>query len=201
MRNKEQYEEYKMKYDKVVADIKQSITARNEKEAISCAKQLLEKMEIKTYPTPIVEVLNDLGFAVYAQRRIVPNISGYIVVDMDLMDAFNTDRVISIDRDDSLGRQRFTLAHELGHYLFDFDEKQLRYFNTYDDDRSDTELEKVPSRFAAEFLMPEKFFRKRCNELKGYSNYYKVRTLMQDFQVSQKAVLKRFEELGIMLDA
>lgn len=186
-----------MKYDKVVENIKNGISLRDEATAIICAKQLLKSLDINSYPVPIVEILNDLGFVVLAQEQISENISGYIMVDMRLIERIGKDRVISIDINDNLGRQRFTMAHEFGHFLFDFNEENLRYFNTYNILRSDDPEERVPSRFAAEFLMPEEMFKKRFSELKKESNYIKVRTLVQDFQVSEKSVLRRFEELGM----
>lgn len=183
---------------KIISNIKRNVPERTIDNAIELADKLIKSLEIKSYPIPIVNILNDLGFSVFISDFKDKNISGFICVDPELKYEFSTDKVIAIEKSDTYGRQRFTLAHEFAHYLFDFDEnKEISFFNTYDIEKSDTEEEIIPSRFAAEFLMPPKIFIKRYKELKDLTKYEKVNQLVQDFEVTLKSVSKRIEELNL----
>lgn len=191
-----------MKINRIIDSIKQSELVQNRTEdgAREIASQIIKEMEIDTYPIPIVSLLNELGFKVYTSTMPSAGISGFILINPELREKFGTDRVIAVSKDDSTGRQRFTLTHELAHYIFDFNEnRRVKYFDTYNIQKADKESEAIPSRFAAEFLMPENLFVDRYKELKrkSFSLYEIVSTLMDDFNVTQKSVLKRFDELEI----
>ncbi|MCH5197085.1 MAG: ImmA/IrrE family metallo-endopeptidase [Oscillospiraceae bacterium] len=181
-----------------VKKIKGNIKERSIENAIRVASELIDELNINNVPVPIVKILNELGFAVYASDMPKQNISGFIIINPELNEKFNTDRVIAVERSDTLGRQRFTLAHEFAHYLFDFNENiSYSYIDTYDQNKAEDISECIPSRFAAEFLMPKRIFISKYNELNNLSEYEKVSILMKDFDVSQKSVLKRIEELRL----
>jgi transcriptional regulator with XRE-family HTH domain len=59
--------------------------------------------------------------------------------------------LIVLNRDDHPTRRRFTLAHELGHWLLG-DSEPVIVENTFGDD---TDIERRANRFAVELLMPE----------------------------------------------
>lgn len=185
---------------KAISEIKKNMPEKSITNAIKTADKILTSLSINEFPVPIVKILNDLGFTVLSTDIKKKNISGMIMISPDLKEPFGTDKVIAVEKSDSIGRQRFTLAHEFAHYLFDFQENtQPIFFNTYDIEKSNTEHEIVPSRFAAEFLMPNKLFLPRFNELKDMTYYEVVNQLVMDFNVTTKAVIKRFEELNIGL--
>ncbi len=187
-----------MECKKIISQFKQNMPERTIENAIKLAKNLIQSLDIKDYPIPIVNILKELGFAVFVTEMPRPNISGFIIIDSDLKEKFGTDKTIAIDKNDSLGRQRFTLAHEFAHYLFDFNEaKSSSFVNTYDINKADIDAEKIPSRFAAEFLMPEEMFKKRYKELSSLTNYERLNQLVSDFNVSSKSIQKRYEELQL----
>lgn len=188
-----------MKSLAIISQFKKNIPKRDLNSAIDMAQKLVKSLGIKKYPVPIVSILNDLGFSVFVSDIKDKNISGFIAINPDLKSRFNTDKIIAVESTDTIGRQRFTLAHEFAHYLFDFNESSKSvYFNTYDIEKSDTDAEKIPSRFAAEFLMPDFLFKKRFNELSDLTYYEKINQLVDDFNVTTKAVKKRIEELNLM---
>ena len=190
----------RMLYEKKINQIKNGIKERTINEAMKVAESVVGALSIKHYPVPIVKILNDIGFAIFATDT-EKNISGYILISPDLREKFGTDRIIAVDRLDSYGRQRFTLAHEFAHYLFDFNENSnYNFVNTYDTEKADTEDEMVPSRFAAELLMPPDLFVTRYNELSKMTRYDRVHQLVIDFAVTQTAVVKRIEELKETLE-
>ncbi len=189
-----------MNCKQVIRNFKEKGIERDEKSAISLANDLVSSLEINEFPIPIVKIMNDLGFHVYSAEMPKEKISGFIMINPDISEKFGSDKIIAVSCDDTIGRQRFTIAHEFAHFLFDFDEKhQTNYFDTYDIEKSDELCETIPSRFAAEFLMPKDMFIKRYNELAKtcQTKYEIVSTLVEDFQVSRKAVEKRFEEVGL----
>ena len=189
-----------MEYANEVLSLKKSIKERSLPEAIRLAGELIKILNIKTYPIPIVKILNELGFSTFASSIAEPNISGMIFISPDLIGEFKTDKVIIVDRNDLFGRQRFTLAHEFAHYLFDFDEQSSHNFvNKYDISKASTDNEAVPSRFAAEFLMPSDMFAKRYKELSSLTQYSRILQLVIDFDVTQTAVLRRIDELSSVL--
>ncbi len=118
------------------------------------------------YPFRIVDFLNELKINVFAED-MGPNESGAIVKDEDNYSIFFNERHPST-------RIRFTLAHELGHYLFDKDYLANHKTITDSSKQSDKiwlfrkncqldnpEMRKMDIRanqFAAELLMPQDKF-------------------------------------------
>lgn len=196
---------YYTKGDKMCNRVVMSI--RKEKKNIEDmpfrAQEILKYFRINDFSNgvPIVEILNKLGFKAY-QSDLEPNgLSAYIAVDPKFEDVFGTNKITCVHIENSIGHKRFAMAHELAHYLFDFDEKNdLYYYNTYfpSKDNADNEEEKRANAFAANLLMPEEIFRSKFKEYeKLQSKADIVSYLARFFLVSSSAVLKRFEELGI----
>lgn len=99
---------------------------------------------------------------------------------------------------DNIGHKRFALAHELAHYLFDFDENSVVYYNTYlANEGEQNEIEQRANAFAANLLMPEDEFRKVLNSCNEEMKADTISYLSDYFQVSVTAVMKRIGELKI----
>jgi predicted transcriptional regulator len=94
-------------------------------------------------------------------------------------------------------RDRFTIAHELGHfflhYLFSYDEEELanKALIAYRKDSDRVEWE--ANWFAAAFLMPEGAFRQEYIRLHGH-----VDRLADYFRVSTAAAKIRAKDLGLV---
>lgn len=149
-------------------------------------------------PVKIVDICNQMGFSVYRQK-LPQEICGYIMINGELKDKFQTDRIISVNAQESNKRRRFTVAHELAHYLFDFNpEQDIQYFNKFEVDHEEGKPEEdLANRFAAELLMPEAEMRKRFAELKSDKNnsYYDIVQALSDiFLVPPKAVEVRIKK-------
>ncbi|TGL28156.1 ImmA/IrrE family metallo-endopeptidase [Leptospira koniambonensis] len=84
-------------------------------------------------------------------------------------------------------RNRFTLAHELGHYFLHSDEGRIRIQAAR---RGSTKTEWQANWFAAAFLMPQEEF---LNTLKRYNN--DLDFVAAHFLVSRKAVDVRYDSL------
>jgi hypothetical protein len=107
--------------------------------------------------------------------------------------------------DDTLGRRRFTAAHELGHAVL-HRERMGRYLadaDIVDADDPTAQIEREANRFAVELLMPEAVLRTRAEEMK---REFKVRAcprlvlayrLASELLVSREAMRYRLKALGV----
>lgn len=113
-------------------------------------------------------------------------ISGELVPDGD-------SAVIMFNPADSVKRQRFTIAHELGHYLLGhghaFRDPSSHFSMSYYDPR-----EVDANQFAAEVLMPEV----AVNVLVKQRKITDVSELARIFDVSVNAMSYRLKKLGFM---
>ena len=167
------------------------------------AKDVLKYFQIDDFSAgvPIVEILARLGFKVYQSDLEPDGLSAYIAVDSNYKSVFGANKITCVNIKNSIGHKKFALAHELGHYLFDFDdEKDTHYYNTYFPQKDAEKLEEErANKFASNLLMPEKEFQKKLKELKKAKKNKVdiINELGEYFYVSPTAILKRFAELGI----
>lgn len=83
-------------------------------------------------------------------------------------------------------RQRFTLAHELGHLIL-----QGRLSHNIDE-------EKACHRFASAFLLPKDSALNELGEKRSDISIYELKALKQEFGLSMQACLYRAKDLGIV---
>lgn len=105
--------------------------------------------------------------------------------------------VVRVNRHDSKGRQRFTVAHEIAHFLLHRDHigvgitDDVLYRSSLSDAR-----EAEANRLAAEILMPADSVRRKLESLKCAEA--RVVDLAESFQVSEAAMRIRLESLGLL---
>ncbi len=111
--------------------------------------------------------------------------------------------IIGVQSADPPVRQRFTIAHELGHYVLHIqqgkqvfvEDKMYRKVESGDDERR---MEQEANIFAAAILMPEKLV---CKELETFtescSRPYKIKRLAERFCVSEAAMTFRLTNLEL----
>ena len=88
------------------------------------------------------------------------------------------------------------MAHELCHYIFDFDRNnKLAFYDGYDTRNTNRPTEQRANTFAANLLMPKSLFIKAYTSLSDLYLYDKVAELARLFQVSETAITKRIDEL------
>jgi Zn-dependent peptidase ImmA (M78 family)/transcriptional regulator with XRE-family HTH domain len=135
----------------------------------------------------IVTVVEDAG-ALVACRELVPPVpldSGAESVPLDAVSGCRPgeDPVVLLNAGTPPERQRFTLAHELGHMVM----HQVPH----------PEQEKQANRFAAELLMP---FDQIGDQLRGDLDLSRLLALKAQWKVSMWALLRRAHTLGIISD-
>ena len=106
--------------------------------------------------------------------------------------------VVALNQNASEQRQRYSLAHEIGHLVL---LKQAQYEGRHDQGQSaiytrshsDRKEERLCEEIAAELLMPADLFAQRMSEL-GYSLDY-IATLSDEFRTSITSSAIRYQEL------
>jgi len=121
--------------------------------------------------------------------------------------------VIGVNSSHAITRQRFTIAHELGHFVLGHDgevfvDKTLRNqaMVIRRDDKSSLgidEDEVQANRFAAELLMPKELIAEQVGKTLGKKSKLTsdglVQVLAQTFQVSPQAMEYRLTNLGYLI--
>ena len=163
------------------------------------ATEIREMFGLKETPTQIANILNKVGFKIYS-LEMDETLSGRIGIANEFKEISGSKKILQINSKDNRGHQRFTMAHELGHYIFDYDGHN-RYANAYslaeDDVNSPGEIR--VNRFAAALLMPKNIFVDKYTARKtlGLDEVSICKSLAEEFEVSETAVSKRIVELGL----
>lgn len=149
----------------------------------------------------VIDVAKRLGFVV-GNAVLNEEDDGFIVVEegrKEIM-GIKTDKLIGVNSNRSLEWKRFIIAHELGHYVLHFKEKNLKGLYAHrDHKRGHSELENEADFFAANLLMPRESFENKYKEIKQvYKNDKEiVDILSKHFIVTIKMTERRIEELGL----
>lgn len=163
---------------------------------------LLEKLPVEIrekyrnqLPVPVVSIASDLHLEIYETDDLTLKEAGYIKKEGDKY-------VIYLNILDSPTRKRFTIAHEIGHFLYDKNildtdggfldhVKQpviMRETNTkMPQDKKEQEVR--ANNFAAQLLMPEAVFKK------AYEEFNTIEEVATKFNTSVSAATIRGKEL------
>jgi Zn-dependent peptidase ImmA (M78 family) len=158
-------------------------------------RELLSRFHVRRPPVPVEQIAKKLNLKIAA----VPaedDISGAIIRE-------GAHVVIAVNTSHHPNRQRFTVAHELGHYFFHhgLQEHVDRGFRiawrNSDSSKAIDWLEIEANRFAAELLMPTEFLIKDLNAQQRIEKRT-VALLASRYQVSPEAMKIRLTNLGII---
>lgn len=162
--------------------------------------KLLDKFGTHDYPIPVENILRAMGFSIFASNTLEPNISAFIAVDDKLIKDFNNNKIVVANKNDSVEHQRFAIAHEIAHWIFDCKD-QNRFYDTYNTDTDHTNIptEYRANKFAAELMMPTSDFIDYINTMKkneGISNNEIINNTSTYFGAPKTAVARRLKETG-----
>ncbi len=153
--------------------------------AESAAQEMLARFWDRQLPIDPIKIATAAGVAVYGRGGTSdPNysFSGYYA-------RYNGVPSIEYNVMEPPVRQRFTVAHELGHHVLGHTNSPRDAGNFYS---SGDPKERQANRFAAELLMPEAFVRHYYS-----SGFASVASLAQLFGVSKDAMGYRLINLGL----
>lgn len=159
--------------------------------------RLLAQPEAAERPLPIERLAESQGFPVVFQHLDEEDISGFYLRN-------GSESVIGVNRAHARVRQRFTVAHELGHALLDrrdgmHIDQAFKLRNPTSALAVDPE-EIAANAFAAELLMPEDEVREAIGDGLDISDDGAIRDLARQFGVSQQALMFRLVNLRLTID-
>lgn len=170
----------------------------NKKEIYERAQKFCLEHHIEEYPVKIVGLCNDCGFEVHAEP-LPRDVSGFIVAQDEPFKKYKTGNVIICNSNDPASRQRFTIAHELAHFVLHRNKNEGLYAHRDVGQRGGIETE--ADLFAAQILMPaDLVFKALSNlekELHRVPRTMKARYIANEFAVSVEAAHIRLEQLGV----
>ena len=126
-------------------------------------------LDNKNNLTDIIQIAKIMGFEIFHTQfeKDKRELSGMIGISENFKKDFGSEKIIILNSMDSDEHMLFTIAHEIAHYIYDYNpETHKEYFNKYKTDEIQTDEEKRANRFAAAFLMPEKKFRAFLKQIK-----------------------------------
>ena len=169
-------------------------------------EEILSKHQIRKAPISVDKLAKGLGVSL--QREPTDDgLSGFFYKDLA-----EGQVVIGVNSNHHENRQRFTIAHELGHFLLH--ENQNMHIDREDkgfqiklrDDKASEgtdDDEREANLFAAELLMPETFLEKDLSKIRGFDLLAenealdkRLVNLAKKYQVSTQALTFRLANLG-----
>ncbi len=154
--------------------------------------EILKKYQnTSTFPIPIIKLCNELGIKVY--KKNLDNRNGYIEYK-------DGNYKIYVNEKHAKTRQRFTIGHEIGHFIND---KKLIQEHGYLDreNYNNGEIERKADKFSADLLMAKKPIKDYLliNHLITDGDYIKsadvIKELATLFSVSIQAMILRLRNL------
>ncbi len=164
------------------------------------ATRLLESLKVRSAPVDVNGIAAAVGLKIIYEN-FTDDISGLLITR-------DSKGVIGVHSKHALVRQRFTIAHEIGHFVLrhhsesgDHVHVDEGWKTTARNERSAKGIdphEIEANRFAAALLMPEDLLRTKVNEFRHKSlSEGDVFALAQCFKVSEQAMTLRLRNLGL----
>ena len=171
----------------------------NESEIKKKVEEVFKETGLISIPAEVVAMASFYGFSVY-ELEMDDKVSGMIIVgDKNLKD-FDTDKVIVVNSNHAATRKRFTVAHELGHYILK--NRPQKCYAHRDSSEVYNPEEKDANSFASALLMPEEDVKKFANSF--FDNTFGDADLMiipkvaRRYNVSESAAEVRLKKLEII---
>lgn len=168
----------------------------------SLAEEVLSSVNIKSAPVPIEEIVS--SYKIQIGKAPSEDFSGLLLRRPGVS-------LIGVNSDEASVRQRFTIAHELGHFLLHAGEKAFIDYRKEDSGVSHVEYrdnkkeqtnhlkERQANIFAAAILMPRALITKDLKTLpKGLYPDQKTEILAEKYEVSKEAMRIRLSDLLLL---
>jgi Zn-dependent peptidase ImmA (M78 family) len=148
------------------------------------ATQALQRVDLNEIPVPVEKIAKVFGLEV-VEFPFHNKISGLLKKE---------DGIIGVNQNHHPVRRRFTIAHELGHFLLGHGLGDVAQEEIIDDsfDKSHPQ-EREANQFAASLLMPSDLIKKEIKK-----NGMDVETLSKTFGVSKQAITIRLLDLKLI---
>lgn len=171
--------------------------------------KILQECGIQEFPINVWDIARNLNFEVLEASFKNNNTSGMLIDALEvppMLKRFHCKRAIILNKKEPKNIQSFTVAHELGHFVYDCNE-ETNYYDALHTKykKSLTKAEEEQKRkedqideFAAMLLMPETMFIQYISNSPNRYNRVELRKEMSKVcMVEEVAIDKRFDELKI----
>lgn len=148
-------------------------------------RKIIKKLEISSPPIPLEKVANLFSIKIIYYNAFPDHISGMIVDQKEFI-------AIGINKNHPKVRQRFTIAHELGHFLLGHEIPEKIIDDSFD---KPIDKEKEANKFASELLMPKDFLEK---DLAKGNEILKIPDLARRYMVSEQAMSIKLMNSGLI---
>ena len=138
-----------------------------------------------SFPVDVVKIANKLDFDVFLSDFDEKNVSGMVVNSKD-------EKSIYVNKNDIPQRQRFTIAHEIGHIVLHHKNEEFSEVDFRNTDELPTQKEIEANAFAAALLMPKDIAIEKWNEFQDVDDFADY------FKVSKSAAAIRLINLGLI---
>ena len=141
------------------------------------------KLSINQPISDLINILENLGIIIIQIDNLGQKFS-----DFDgLSEIVNNIAVIALLKDEDGARQRFTIAHELGHLVLSIKNKELNE-------------EKLCNKFAGALLMPKEAVIKEFGISRFNISFFELIAFKREYKVSMAAIVYRLKELNIITE-
>ncbi|WP_316568858.1 ImmA/IrrE family metallo-endopeptidase [Neobacillus sp. YIM B06451] len=166
------------------------------------ANEILNKFNIDEVPVPLDKIAEGLNLYIQ-EEKLEGDLSGILLRN-------NNKNIIGVNSNHNDNRRRFTIAHEIGHFLL-HEGNQVHIDRTFKVNFRDknsslaNSVEEIEANaFAAALLMPEKklkqFYNKKLKEGIDFEHSDELEQIAKTFKVSKQALMIRLFKLGLIDD-
>lgn len=156
-------------------------------------KRIFTECNVTSLPIKLKVILKHYNIAL-REDVLEDSLSGFLYKNRD-------QHIITVNSMHSDVRQRFTIAHELGHYFLEHHGNLfIDKGHLYRDARSSSgtiEMEKEANKFAAELLMPQELLYELIDN-HGLEDISDIEDIAEKLKVSTQALTYRLSNLGII---
>lgn len=153
------------------------------------ARKLLKDQGIIVAPVPVEDIAEKEGFSVKYLQGESNSFSGILHRDL---------KAIGINADHPKVRQRFSIAHELGHFYLQHPQEE-ESIGTDDDSEEWRICESEANEFAGELLVPKDILKAERDSLKKKALEEKIQALLLTFNVSREVLIIQLTKYGLLM--
>jgi len=167
------------------------------------ALEFCKENNINTFPVEIIKICNKLGLKVF-EEYLEPDVSGMIIVDEKPWERYGTNKFIVVNLSELAARRRFTIAHELAHYVLHKEGNVLyAHRDMVGNSGFRSSIEREANYFAANILMPEKLVEDKVRDIEAevwgaVPEFVLIREIADNFAVSESAAKVRLRQLDLI---
>jgi len=148
------------------------------------ARKILQDTKLVEVPVPIEKIVDHYGFRVAYLDQPPDQFSGIL---------HRGKKAIGINKNHHLFRQRFSLAHELGHYFLEHPDAEEEIPDS-ENSTLFTCYEKEADEFAGELLVPKDLLKQTFSKIPD------IDSLRSKFQVSQQVIIIQISKYGLLMN-